>query len=173
MRWIDVGRIGEQYFIQRLYAGVEPEQQTTRELKDRLGLLAYAIQVPKQLRQAGATHFRVTLDGQVVEEEGIKLYVVNSGMMGKGVRIAHEFSVDDGYLDVFVLGRDVLSIMAAETRILKLVESPLSRLKCWRGKSIQVESEPAKTIGPMVSYMARRPSPFRSCRAALPSWRRQ
>ena len=66
--------------------------------------------------------------------------------MGKGVRIAHQFSVDDGYLDVFVLGRDALSIMAAETRILKMRESPLSRLKCWRGQSIQVECEPAKTI---------------------------
>ena len=65
------------------------------------------------------THFRITVDGQVIEAEGVKLYVVNSGMMGKGVRIAHEFSVDDGYLDVFVLGRDALSIMAAETRTLE------------------------------------------------------
>ena len=114
----------------------EPEEQTSREQKDRLGLLAYAIQVPKQLRNAETTHFHITIDGQVIEAEGVKLYVVNSGMMGKGVRISHEFSVDDGYLDVFVLGRDALSIMAAETRILKMRESPLSRLKCWRGQSI-------------------------------------
>ena len=93
-----------------------------------------------------STHFRITVDGQVIEAEGVKLYVVNSGMMGKGVRIAHEFSIDDGYLDVFVLGRDALSIMAAETRLLKMKESPLSRLKCWRGRSIQVEADPAKTI---------------------------
>ena len=146
VRRIDVGRIGDQYFIQRMYAGVEPEEQTSREMKDRLGLLAYAIQVPKQLHRAETTHFRMTIDGQVIEAEGVKLYVVNSGMMGKGVRIAHEFSVDDGYLDVFVLGRDALSIMAAETRILKMRESPLSRLKYWRGQSIQVECEPAKTI---------------------------
>jgi YegS/Rv2252/BmrU family lipid kinase len=146
VRRIDAGRIGEQYFIQRMYAGVEPEQQTSRAMKDRLGLLAYAIQVPKQMRQSKNTHFRVTIDGQVIEEEGIKLYVVNSGMMGKGVRIAHDFSVDDGYLDVFVLGRDALSIMAAEQRLLKMEETRLSHLKCWRGKSIQVESEPAKTI---------------------------
>ena len=31
VRQIDVGRIGEQYFIQRMYAGVEPEEQTSRE----------------------------------------------------------------------------------------------------------------------------------------------
>jgi hypothetical protein len=67
-------------------------------------------------------------------------------MMGKGVRIAHEFSVDDGYLDVFVLGRDALSIMAAETRVLKLPEAPMAHLKCWRGQSITVEAEPTKTL---------------------------
>jgi diacylglycerol kinase (ATP) len=146
VRRIDVGRIGEQYFIQRMYAGVEPEQQTSRQMKDRFGLLAYAIQVPKQLHQADTTRFRVTIDGHMIEQEGVKLYVVNSGMMGKGVRIAHEFSVDDGYLDVFVLGRDVLSIMAAETRLLNMKESPLSRMKYWRGKSIQVEADPVKTL---------------------------
>lgn len=146
IRRIDAGRIGEQYFIQRMYAGVDPEQQTSRQLKDRLGLFAYAIQVPRQLRSEQPAQFRVTIDGSVIEESGVKLYVVNSGMMGKGVRIAHEFSVDDGYLDVFVLGRDALSIMAAETRVLKLPEAPMAHLKCWRGRSITVEAEPAKTL---------------------------
>lgn len=146
VRRIDVARIGEQYFIQRMYAGVEPEQQTSRQMKDRLGLFAYAIQVPKQLHKAATTRFRVTIDGKVIEEDGVKLYVVNSGMMGKGVRIAHQFSVDDGYLDVFVLGRDALSVMAAEARILNIADTPFSRLKCWRGKSILVEAKPAKTI---------------------------
>lgn len=146
IRHIDAARSGDQFFIQRMYAGVEPERQTSRQMKDRLGLLAYAIQVPRQLRSEHPAHFRVTIDGHVIEEQGVKLYVVNSGMMGKGVRIAHEFSIDDGYLDVFVLGRDALSIMAAETRILKLKESPFAHLKCWRGQSITVEAEPAKTI---------------------------
>lgn len=129
-----------------MYAGVEPEQQTSCQMKDRLGLLAYAIQVPRQLRGEHAAHFRVTINGHVIEEQGVKLYVVNSGMMGKGVRIAHEFSIDDGYLDVFILGRDALSIMAAETRILKLPESPFAHLKCWRDQSITVEAKPTKTI---------------------------
>lgn len=120
---------------------------TPRQMKDRLGLLAYALHVPRQLCGEQPARFRVTIDGHVIKEQGVKLYVVNSGMMGKGVRIAHEFSVDDGYLDVFVLGRNALSIMAAETRIMKLAEAPMAPLKCWRGQSITVEAEPAKTIG--------------------------
>lgn len=146
VRRIDIARVGDQYFIQRMYAGVEPEQQTSRRMKERLGLLAYAIQVPRQLRHARTARFRLTIDGNVVEEEGVKLYVVNSGMTGTGVSIAHDFAIDDGYLDIFVLGRDALSIMAAESRLLNFTDSPFARLKCWRGKAITVESEPAKTI---------------------------
>ena len=31
------------YFIQRLYVGIEPEEQTSRESKDKYGTFAYAI----------------------------------------------------------------------------------------------------------------------------------
>ena len=51
VRSIDVGRLVElgeakvpdRYFIQRLYVGVEPEEQTSREMKDRYGVFAYAV----------------------------------------------------------------------------------------------------------------------------------
>jgi len=68
VRRIDAARLGDQYFIQRMYAGVEPEQQTTRQLKDRLGLFAYAIQVPKQFHGEGSACFRVTVDGAIIEK---------------------------------------------------------------------------------------------------------
>ena len=50
-RSIDVGRlvsvaqaqVEDRYFIQRLYLGIEPEQQTSRELKDKYGVFAYAV----------------------------------------------------------------------------------------------------------------------------------
>ena len=34
-RAIDVVRVGDEYFIQRRYTGTEPEQQTSREIKDK------------------------------------------------------------------------------------------------------------------------------------------
>jgi diacylglycerol kinase (ATP) len=47
-RSIDVGRlravgqpkVDDRYFIQRLYIGIEPEEQTSREMKDRYGVFA-------------------------------------------------------------------------------------------------------------------------------------
>ncbi len=50
-RAVDVGRIRElgqatvedRYFVQRLYVGVEPEEQTSREEKDKYGVFAYLV----------------------------------------------------------------------------------------------------------------------------------
>ena len=56
VRSIDVGRLLEvgnvdvpdRYFIQRLYVGVEPEEQTSREMKDRYGVFAYAVNMAQR-----------------------------------------------------------------------------------------------------------------------------
>ena len=52
-RAIDVGRLrdlgqaetSDRYFVQRLYVGIEPEEQTSRELKDRYGVFGYLVNV--------------------------------------------------------------------------------------------------------------------------------
>ena len=49
VRQVDAVLVGNEYFIQRLYAGIPPESQTSRDLKERYGLLAYTITLPKQV----------------------------------------------------------------------------------------------------------------------------
>ena len=41
IRSIDVVKMGDSYFVQRLYVGIEPEEQTSREDKDKYGTFAY------------------------------------------------------------------------------------------------------------------------------------
>ena len=43
VRHVDVVQMDDGYFIQRLYVGIEPEEQTNRESKDKYGTFAYAI----------------------------------------------------------------------------------------------------------------------------------
>lgn len=43
VRNVDIVKMGDIYFIQRLYVGIEPEEQTSRADKDRYGTFAYAI----------------------------------------------------------------------------------------------------------------------------------
>ena len=42
------------YFVQRMYVGVEPEEQTSRELKDRYGVFAYLVNATRHAGEATA-----------------------------------------------------------------------------------------------------------------------
>jgi diacylglycerol kinase (ATP) len=139
-----VMQIGDQYCIQRLYAGIEPEQQVSREQKDKFGTMAYALMTSKQMKAAVDAPITLTIDGQRIETHGLKCYVVNSGQGGKG-SIDKEFRVDDGLLDVFVVSRNPISVIAAAERFFQ-IPSFKARMYYWRGKEITVECEPSKFL---------------------------
>jgi len=142
---VDVARVGDAWFIQRIYAGIEPDQQTTRAQKDKYGVLAYAVTGAKRLRTLHDARFRLTIDGRVIEVTGVKCYVVNSGMTGTGIAITQQYSITDGLLDVFVLARNLISLMAAEERLLH-IEGSTAGMYYWQGRRIQIEADPPKTI---------------------------
>ena len=128
-RAVDVGRlrdlgqatIADRYFVQRLYVGVEPEEQTSRELKDKYGVFAYLVNAARHARDTTPSHYRAELDGESIEFDATKVYVVNSGMMGTGLRITHSYAVDDGLLDCFLIDqRDYATLAAAAIRFLDL-----------------------------------------------------
>ena len=156
LRHVDAVRLGNQYFIQRLYTGIEPEQQTSRELKDRYGVLAYAVTVRQQAQAMIEAQYRLTIDGQVVEARGTRCYIVNSGMSGKGLTLDQEFSVTDGLLDVFLLKRDLAHVEALAARFLH-VNRPNSGLHYWRGKEITIESDPDRPVWTDGEYIGRTP----------------
>lgn len=153
---VDAAQVGDSFFIQRMYAGIEPDQQTTRAQKDKYGVLAYGITGARRLRTMRDAHFRLAIDGQAIEVSGVKCYVVNSGMTGSGITISQQFSITDGLLDVFVLARNPLSLMAAEQRLLHL-ESPTAGFHYWQGRTIRIEAEPPKTIWTDGEYLGPTP----------------
>ena len=78
---------GEEYFIQRLYVGIPPEKQTSRDQKQRYGVLAYAVTLPQQVLGTTESEYQLTIDGRKVNVSGIKCYIVNSGRMGTGLTL--------------------------------------------------------------------------------------
>ena len=79
-RDIDVGRlkavgqaqVDDHYFIQRLYIGTEPEEQTSRELKDRYGVFAYAVSAAGQVSGPREFHYQVDIDGESPRVPGVQ-----------------------------------------------------------------------------------------------------
>lgn len=156
---IDIAQYGEDvYFIQRLFTGIEPEEQTSRADKDKYGTFAYFMRDVNRYKggEMKDIPYRLTVDGQVVEIQGYKCYVVNSGMAGTGLSIGKNFKIDDGYLDVFMLSSDRASTEAALNRFLGLTNEKAS-MYYWRGQKIMIDAEPDQAVWTDGEYTGRTP----------------
>ena len=155
-RKIDIVQMGDDYFIQRLFTGIEPDEQTSREMKDKYGTFAYVVRDAGRIRHMQDIPYKLTIDGEVIEVEGMKCYIVNSAKAGTGFSIDVNFSVDDGYLDIFMLTSRLESMVAAADRFLK-IPSERASMYLWRGQEITIESEPSQPVWTDGEYTARTP----------------
>ena len=149
--------VNDDFFIQRLYVGIEPEEQTSREMKDKYGVFAYAVSINERSKTTKQSKYRATLDGEEFNFEAFKLYVVNSGMMGTGFSITDKYAIDDGLLDVFLMNSEATdTITAAVDRFLHLNTDAANRYYR-QGKELTVETDPDQPIWADGEYIGRTP----------------
>ncbi len=155
---VDVVRLGEEYFIQRLYVGIEPEQQTSREMKDRYGTLAYAVSGYQRIKTRKDIHYHINIDGEVMDMPATKLYVVNAAQSGTGISVTGDLShSDDGLLEVFILDKQNLKTVAAAAGRMANLHTEIARQFFWRGKDITIETEPDQPVWTDGEYFGRTP----------------
>jgi YegS/Rv2252/BmrU family lipid kinase len=155
-RKIDIAQLEEGYFVQRLFTGIEPEEQTSREEKDKYGTFAYLVRDINRLSELQDIPYKLTIDGEEIEVMGYKCYVVNSAKAGTGLSISTKFSVDDGMLDVFMLSRDYKSAGAALERFFNL-DTEKAGMYYWRGQEIKIEAEVDQPVWTDGEYTGRTP----------------
>jgi diacylglycerol kinase (ATP) len=164
-RAIDVGRlmsvgeakVADRYFIQRVYIGVEPEEQTSREQKDKYGVLAYAVNMAQHKGEGKHFRYKVELDGEAAVVEGTKAYLINSGMMGTGLRITHTYSIQDGLLDCFLVNKgDLDTLISATERFLALPTAGASR-HFRQAREVSLDVDPDQPIWADGEYIGRTP----------------
>jgi diacylglycerol kinase (ATP) len=145
-RPVDLARANDRYFMLRLYSGVKEEQKTSREMKDKFGVLAYPMSVVGMMRELNHAHYRLMIDGELVEENGVACFVINAGSLG-GVSLSFDSKIDvsDGLLDMFMINTDMSSLGAATGRFLNL-QTEKARCHYWRGREIVMEADPPQTI---------------------------
>ena len=156
-RQVDVAQVGDEYFILRLYVGIEPEEQTSREMKDKYGVFAYVISWRQQSKTVKPVAYRVTIDGDVIEFQAVKSYVVNSGMTGTGISINQTYAVDDGLLDAFFLDTEnTETIKEAAARLMHLETEVVSKhyRQC---RELTIETDPDQPVWADGEYLGRTP----------------
>lgn len=169
IRRVDVIDTGDSVFILRLLAGIEPEQQTSREDKDRWGKLAYVVNTVRQSQETSEADFRVTIDGETAELRAMVLYVVNAATNDQGVNVVGEqSSIDDGLMDAFVLNaHDLQTLAAFSGRVLNLDTESASEY-FHQGREMRVEATPDQALWADGELIGRTPISLKVLPGALP-----
>jgi YegS/Rv2252/BmrU family lipid kinase len=159
LRPLDIGKIGERYFLLQASIGLIATMiaGADREAKDRMGVLAYMLSGIKALQGPPMAQYVIDLDGRRVEAEGVTCVVANSGFFGlPGLTLSPKIHMDDGLLDVMVMRRtDFSSLVSLASSIVGVGPEATTQafaqwfnnrgsLTHWQGKRITIHSEPAQ-----------------------------
>jgi YegS/Rv2252/BmrU family lipid kinase len=148
-RPVDMGRVGDRCFLLRVGIGFEAEMVAgaDRELKDKVGVLAYGISALQALRDPTVARYAICIDGREVHTEGVTCVVANTGSFGKiGLSLAPTIDVGDGQLDVVVVRRaDVASLLAVAASVVAGKEET-EPLQHWQGRTISARSDPIQSV---------------------------
>jgi diacylglycerol kinase family enzyme len=146
---VDLGQVGKRKFLIRAGVGLEALviERTSRELKERFGLLAYGIAGLRALTKVRPLTYALDLDGEMIEAHGLLCTVANSGHLGlPGLSLSPTVNMQDGLLDVIVLRK--IDVDALITLLMQTVgrNHGLGKLQHWQVKRARIDVEPAQTV---------------------------
>ena len=146
---IDLAKMGDQVFMLRAYAGLGSDEAASREEKDKYGQLAYVQEGLKFIREAPAAHYKVTVDGEVIEGESLICFILNAGsiggVMGMEIPNVDDVSISDGLLDLYAVTKGLKPFRAVATHIFHHKGSD-GGVYHWRGKEISLEADPVQDV---------------------------
>ena len=102
----DMAESEKEHFILRFSTGFEADiiHKTDRSMKNKVGLLAYALSGFQAILEVKPKQFNIVIDGEKVETKGLSCIIANSGNLGlPGITLSPKISVTDGLLDVIVI----------------------------------------------------------------------
>jgi diacylglycerol kinase (ATP) len=151
-RRIDMGRVNDRLFLLRIGIGLEADMMKSadQEIKNRFGMLAYAFSAVNEMRNLTPTLYRVRVDGELHEVEGISCMIANSGNVAiGGLTLSKKIDISDGALDVVIFRRaDFAAMITLSAAVVspnaEATDSP--QLEHYQGREIVVEADPPQTI---------------------------
>jgi diacylglycerol kinase (ATP) len=148
IRPVDLGQVNDRYFIMRASIGFEAAvvEKTTREMKDRFGLLAYGVAILQALSEPLKARYHLTLDGEAVEVEGFSLLIANAGSIGRlNLVLNSTITLDDGLLDVMILNDHPESVLSIAASVIQLDEFTAA-LQHWQAKEVTITCDRPQTV---------------------------
>ena len=104
-RRIDLARSGDRWFVAVLAAGFDAVvNERANQMTWPRGQMRYNLATLAELRTFEPLHYEIDLDGEQLQLQAMLVAVANGPSFGGGLRIAEGAILDDGLLDVVVIG---------------------------------------------------------------------
>ncbi len=142
VRRIDLGRESGRFFVSSVGLGFASD---VVEQSNRPGWLtgaaAFFVAVHRALRKLRAIRIGLELDGTAREIDCVSVLVQNTAYTGGGLWIAPEARMDDGFLDVAVIGPiGKLNLVANFPRLYRGTHSSHPQFALYRARRVRVET---------------------------------
>jgi YegS/Rv2252/BmrU family lipid kinase len=154
-RWIDVGRVGDSYFVNEASIGISTRiaRRQTPEVKKKYGFLGIAGTTLTALRYSRPFTVTVRYDGHEETFRTLQLTIANSHHFG-GLLTNKNAAVDDGMLDLYSLEIDswmqVLPLIGpivrreiAESKYVRNRKAAAFEIVTTRPRDVFADGEPA------------------------------
>lgn len=168
---VDVGWVNGQHFfnVASLGLSVKITRQLTKEVKQRWGVLAYAVTAFKVLWKSRPFHAEIRLaNGQTHRVKTVQIAVGNGRFYGGGMAVAPDAAINDGRLDLYSLGLQHWWQMVALFPLLHRghhAATPWS--ESWAGQEFQVQTRRPRSINTDGEITTATPAHFRVLPKAL------
>lgn len=150
VRTIDLGEVNGQVFVLRLGAGLEAEitRMADRDLKDRIGMLAYITATIQVLGQAAVSHYEIEMDGKYFELDGLACMIANAGSLGlPGLTFSPVVRIDDGLFDVIVIRKaDLGELASLAANFMGTSAFNVQTIPRWQCREIRLWAHPPQAI---------------------------
>ena len=142
-RRVDVAETGGQAYLGILSAGLDSDVQAIAAgTRLPLGSLVYAYGAVRALARWRTAHWEVSLDGRRRSFSGYSVAVANSGVFGGGMWLAPAARLDDGELDVVLLGdRPRLGYLRALPRVFRGAHVHEPQLQLLRAREVAIDAD--------------------------------
>lgn len=148
-RILDVGKMGDLYFLLRVSIGLEASvvKRAVRDLKEQVGTWAYAISAFRAILGTRHCRYHIKIDGHRREVEGVTCLIANSRSLGvAGLALAPNIFIDDGQLDIIVIrGANFNSLFSRKTYVIDRRRQTRSFYH-WKGREVEISCEPAQEV---------------------------
>jgi diacylglycerol kinase (ATP) len=148
VRSIDLGREHGRFFVSSVGLGFASEVVEQSKRSGRLrGSAAFFVAVHRALSKLRTIHIALDLDGTTRELDCVSVLVQNTAYTGGGLRIAPEARMDDGLLDVAVIGPiGKLDLVANFPRLYRGTHLSHPQFALYRARRARVETRVSMPI---------------------------